>query len=489
MMPYPQPIESDPDMIKLYNTMTRSVDEFRPIDDNNVGIYTCGPTVYNYAHIGNLRTYVFEDILKRALLHEGYHVRHVMNVTDVGHLTSDSDTGEDKMEKGAAREGKTVWEIAEMYFQAFRADMAALHLVEPDVWCKATDHIAEQIELIYRLEAKGFTYIIDDGVYFDTSKLSDYGKLARLDIEGLRSGARVEIAAGKKSLTDFALWKFSPKDKRRLMEWESPWGVGFPGWHVECSAMAMKYLGEQADIHCGGIDHIPVHHTNEIAQSESATGRTWVNWWMHGEFLVLAKDKAEGDAEKMSKSSGDFLRLKVLTDKGYDPLAYRFFCMGAHYRQQLAFSWANLDQANARFEWLRTKAIELRAAAGGIAMPDKLVARQADAFFSAVNDDLNMPQALAALSGLLADKSAEAPAVYATLLEMDKILGLGLGTIQERKVQVDKGEEAEIQKLIDERLAARKAKDFARADDIRKQLAAMGVELKDTRQGTTWRKM
>ncbi|MBM3321085.1 MAG: class I tRNA ligase family protein, partial [Candidatus Eisenbacteria bacterium] len=265
-------------MIRLYNTMTRSVEPFEPLDSGKVGLYTCGPTVYQYAHIGNLRTYVFEDVLKRVLTEAGYEVQHVMNVTDVGHLVSDADTGDDKMEKSAAKQGKTIHEIADFYWRAFREDMRRLHVLEPDVWCKATDHITEQIDLVRRLEERGFTYRLEDGIYFDTSRLKDYGQLARLDRDGLQAGARIEMVEGKRSPTDFALWKLSPKEKKRLMEWESPWGIGFPGWHIECSAMSVRYLGDRFDIHCGGVDHIAIHHTNEIAQVEAAYGHEWVRW-------------------------------------------------------------------------------------------------------------------------------------------------------------------------------------------------------------------
>jgi cysteinyl-tRNA synthetase len=474
--------------LRLYNTLTRRVDEFRPIEQGKVGLYTCGPTVYNYAHVGNLRTYVFEDILKRALLAEGYRVRHVMNVTDVGHLTSDADVGQDKMEAGAAREGKTVWEIADFYWQAFKSDMQRLNLLPPDIWCRATDHIPEQIAMIQALEAKGFTYVIEDGVYFDTSRLSDYGKLARLDIEGLKAGARIELAAGKRNPTDFALWKLSPKDSKRLMEWPSPWGVGFPGWHIECSAMAVKYLGERADIHCGGIDHIAVHHTNEIAQAESAMGHPWVNWWMHGEFLVMARGD-EGDAAKMSKSSGEFLTLDRLIGRGFDPLAYRYFCLNAHYRAQLAFSWEALEGSATAFERLRGRAIELREAAKSAETEPPAILRQhLDDFRLAVQDDLNMPRALAAMWGLLRDSQAPKDQACATLLEMDRVLGFNLDTIQPRKTEVAADLQEQVQKLIDQRNAARAARNFALADEIRKQLAAMGIELKDTPQGTVWRK-
>jgi cysteinyl-tRNA synthetase len=529
-------------MLRLYNTMTRSVDEFRPIEKGKADLYTCGLTVYNYAHIGNLRTYIFEDILKRTLQLCGYEVRHVMNITDVGHLTSDADVGEDKMEAGAAREGKTAWEIAEFYQRAFVKDLHRLNILEPDIWCKATDHIAEQIELVRTLEQKGYTYVIEgDGVYFDTSKLPDYGKLVRLDVEGLRAGARVEMVAGKKNPTDFALWKFSPKDtgtgKKRQMEWPSPWGVGFPGWHVECSAMAVKYLGERLDIHCGGVDHQAVHHTNEIAQTEAAYGHKWVNWWMHGEWLVLPKEG--GEAAKMSKSSGEFLTLDFLIQKGYDPLAFRYFCLNAHYRQQLTFTWESLDAAANALGRLKRMLLELRPAYKGNEQP---IEKYTSEFRQAVEDDLNMPRTLATMWNLLKDVSAEKGDIYATLLAMDRVLGLniaelGLVTIQVRssgrssasasatvtpaKETIQKPindaketiqklidewtaarnakdfaradasrEQLEkmIQPFIDERLAARQAKNFARADEIRKQLSDMGITLEDSADGTTWRR-
>ena len=284
--------QQDHPALVVYNTLQRDKMEFTPLDPQRqkVGMYTCGPTVYNYAHIGNLRTYVFEDILKRTLLYNGFAVQHVMNITDVGHLTDDADQGDDKMEKGAWREGKTVWQIAEKYTRAFQQDIADLNILGPDIWCKATDHIEQQIALVQQLEARGMTYRIDDGIYYDTTKFPAYADFAQLDIDHIRAGARIEMVSGKKNPSDFALWKFSPKTgAKRQMEWESPWGIGFPGWHIECSAMSMHYLGEQFDIHCGGIDHIPVHHTNEIAQVEAVTGQRWVYYWLHGEFLVVGK--------------------------------------------------------------------------------------------------------------------------------------------------------------------------------------------------------
>ncbi|MCK5113406.1 MAG: cysteine--tRNA ligase [Phycisphaerae bacterium] len=465
--------------MKLYNTMTRNVDEFTAIDPPLVRLYTCGPTVYNYAHIGNLRTYVFEDVLKRVLTMDGYKVKHVMNVTDVGHLVSDNDDGEDKMALGAEREGKTVWELAEFYWEAFKKDMQRLNLIEPDVWCKATDHIQEQIDQVRILEEKGYTYIIADGVYFDTSKLDDYGKLGRLDIAGLQAGHRVKMTEGKKNYTDFALWKFSPADQQRLMEWESPWGMGFPGWHIECSAMAVKYLGDRLDIHCGGVDHVNVHHTNEIAQAECALGHEWCNWWVHGEFLTMAKNE-DSDGGKMSKSSGEFLTIDLLVKKGYDPLVYRYFLLNAHYRQQLAFSWDGLDSAANAMSNLKRAVLEIRSSYTGGEQP---LDEHMQKFRDAVNDDLAMPRGLAAMWGLL--KADAAPAeIYATLLEMDKILGLGIADMQEDILDVDP---AEIEKLIEERKTARAEKNFARADEIRDIFAEMGIEVMDTAEGTTWR--
>jgi cysteinyl-tRNA synthetase len=469
--------------ITLYNTMTRSKDPLQPRQAPEVSLYTCGPTVYNYAHIGNLRTYVFEDILKRTLLYCGYEVNHVMNVTDVGHLVSDGDDGEDKMALGAEREGKTVWEIAQFYWDAFRKDIQRLNIIDPTVWCRATDHIQDQIDQVSLLEEKGFTYTIEDGVYFDTSKLTDYGKLARLDISGLRAGARIEVTEGKRSYTDFALWKLSPKDSKRLMEWESPWGMGFPGWHLECSTMAMRYLGEHLDIHCGGIDHIAVHHTNEIAQAESALGHEWTKCWMHGEFLTMAKSD-DSSGGKMSKSSGEFLTLDVLVDKyGYEPVAYRYFLLGAHYRQQLAFSWEGLDAAASAMGRLKRIVLDTRPQYAGTETP---IAECMDEFEAAITDDLNMPRALAAMWKATKTTSATPGEIYATLLQMDRILALGVAEMAPEETGAS---DEDIDALVTERTAARANKDYARGDEIRDQLAELGVEIMDSPEGTSWRRI
>ncbi len=452
--------------LMLYNTLTRRKEPFAPIGET-VKLYTCGPTVYHYAHIGNLRTYLFEDILVRTLRYDGFSVRHVMNITDVGHLTSDADEGEDKMEKGAAREGKSVWDVARFYTDAFKDDIRRLNIGEPDIWCKATDHIPEQIAQIETLERRGLTYAIGDGVYFDTAKVDDYGKLARLDIEKLKAGARVEVASGKRNPADFALWKLSPTDgAKRQMEWDSPWGTGFPGWHIECSAMSMKYLGEHFDIHCGGIDHIPVHHTNEIAQAEGATGRKpWVNVWMHGEFLVI-------DKGKMAKSGDNFLTLQALVDKGYAPLVYRYLCLTAHYRQQLGFSWEAMESARSSYESLRNKIVDLKGKSGIGGERSEAKAHE-DAFARAIDDDLSTPKALAALWDLLRD-DAIAPAQRVALAQrFDEVLGLGIARFGEDEIP------AQIAALAREREQARARKDWKRSDALRDEIRERGYLVED----------
>ena len=450
--------------IELYDTYTRSLREFVPLEPGKVGMYACGPTVYDYAHIGNLRTYIFEDVLRRTLELAGYQVNHVVNITDVGHLTSDADTGEDKMEKGAKRTGKSAWEIAELYTEAFMSDLRHLNILEPSIWCRATDHIEEQIRDIQNIEQAGYTYITSDGVYFDTSKLEHYGHLARIDVEGLNAGSRVELGE-KRNATDFALWKFSPQDQQRQMEWKSPWGKGFPGWHIECSAMSVKYLGTLFDIHCGGKDHIPVHHTNEIAQSEVCYNTKLANYWLHGYFL-------ETDQDKMSKSAGEFLRLQTLIDKSYDPLAYRYLCLTAHYRNDLKFTWESLDSA-------ATALNRLRVAMYDWGDPGQVDTYWLQRFEQELARDLNTPKALAVVWGLVRESIPDA-VKKATLLAMDKALGLDLANWAPMAQDVPET----VLELLDRRNTARKNKDWTSADALRDQINALGYEIEDGPAGT-----
>lgn len=449
--------------LQLFDTYEREVRPFQPLNGNSVGIYCCGPTVYNFAHIGNLRTYLFEDLLVRVLRANAYEVNHVVNITDVGHLVSDADTGEDKMELGTKRTGMTAWELAEFYTSAFEKDLARLNVQTPSIWCKATDHIQEQIEFVQDLEAKGFTYETSDGIYFDSRKLNNYGHLARLDIEGLQAGARVDQGE-RKFVTDFALWKFSPEGEQRQMEWDSPWGRGFPGWHIECSAMSAKYLGDYFDIHCGGEDHIPIHHTNEIAQTEASRGTRLANFWMHGYFLQM-------DDAKMSKSTGEFLTLDVLIERGFDPLVYRFFCLGGHYRSQMSFSWESLEAA-------RTSLNRLYDAAFSWGEPGEPDQDTLDRFFAALNDDLGMPKAMAIVWELVKSDLAD-DVKKATLIRFDDILGLGIAEWSPEEVEVPEA----VLELLEARETAREEKNWARADEIRDEITALGYVIEDTPEG------
>ena len=452
-----------PTALKLYDNYTRSLRSFGALKAGAVGLYTCGPTVYDYQHIGNFRTFLFEDLLRRVLEWNGYEVTHVMNVTDVGHLTSDADTGEDKMEKGARRTGKTAWEIAELYTGAFLEDMRALNIEDPTILCRATDHIREQIEFIADIERNGYTYRTSDGIYFDTSKQPDYGYLARLDKAGLEAGKRVDLGE-KMHPTDFALWKFSPPGEKRQMEWPSPWGTGFPGWHIECSAMAQKYLGDFFDIHCGGEDHIPVHHTNEIAQTEARVGTRLANFWMHGYFL-LANDA------KMAKSAGEFLRLKSLTDRGYDPLAYRYLCLTAHYRSQLNFTFDALDASATALE-------RMRSAFHALPHAEAADPRYVERFTAEINDDLNLPRALALAWEVLRGELPSA-ARRSTLAAFDRVFGLGLEAWQPKEETIPEV----VRALSAARAAARAAKQWAEADRLRAELRAAGWEVEDEPDG------
>jgi cysteinyl-tRNA synthetase len=449
--------------LRLFDTYTRSRRTFAPLQPPVVGLYACGPTVYDYAHIGNLRTYIFEDILRRVLDFNGYTVTHVMNITDVGHLVSDADTGEDKMEKGARRTGKSAWAIAEFYTQAFKEDLRRLNILEPAIWCRATEHIPEQIEAIRCIEAKGFTYRTSDGLYFDTSKFPGYGHLAQLDITGLQAGVRVDMGE-KRHPTDFALWKFSPSDHQRQMEWESPWGVGFPGWHIECSAMSATYLGPFFDIHCGGEDHIAVHHTNEIAQTEACHGTHLANYWLHGHFLQL-------DEAKMAKSTGDFLRVQTLMERGYDPLAYRFFCLSAHYRAKLNFTWDSLDGAATALQ-------RLRLATDSWGPPDRADAEYMQQFTEQINDDLNLPRAMAVTWDMVRS-GLPAATKKATLLQFDRVLGLRLTKWQPPEEAVPE----ELMTLVQQRQQARAEKRWKDADALREQIKVAGYEIEDRPEG------
>lgn len=449
--------------LALYDTWSRTVRPFAPLHAGSVGLYCCGPTVYDYAHLGNLRTYVFEDVLRRVLAHSGYEVRHVVNITDVGHLTSDADEGEDKMERGSRRTGESAWAVAARYTDAFMADWRALNLLAPTVWCRATDHVAEQIAFIAEIERAGYVYRTDDGLYFDTSKQDDYGFLARLDRAGLQAGKRVAVGA-KRSPTDFALWKFSPPGVKRQMEWDSPWGRGFPGWHIECSSMSAKYLGSLFDIHCGGEDHVAVHHSNEIAQTQAAYGTRLANFWMHGHFLTL-------DMAKMSKSSGDFVRLQSLRDRNVDPLAYRYLCLTAHYRSKLHFNWDALAAAQTALNRLRNLYADWPA--GG-----SVDAGFAARFDAEINDDLNLPRALAVLWALV-KSDLPAAVLKATVERFDTVLGLGLREWERPAAAIPDA----IRALLNEREAARAEKDWARADALRERLLESGWQVADGKQG------
>jgi cysteinyl-tRNA synthetase len=449
--------------LRLYDTYTRRLREFEQLDPPDVGMYCCGPTVYDYAHIGNLRTYLFEDALRRVLEFEGFTVKHVVNITDVGHLTSDADEGEDKVEERSRSTGRSAWQIAEHYTRAFQADMERLNMLQPTIWCRATEHITEQIELIRCIEANGFAYRTSDGIYFDTSRLPSYGRLARLDVAGLRAGSRVDVGE-KRQLTDFALWKFSPAGVQRQMEWESPWGVGFPGWHIECSAMAAKHLGPFFDIHCGGEDHIPVHHTNEMAQTRACYGTDLANFWVHGYFLQAGE-------ERMAKSSGRFLRLQDLVDRGYDPLAYRYLCLTAHYRSRLSFTWEALAGATRALDRLRTATCEW----GRPGSPDGAYLSR---FAAEVEDDLNLPRAVAVTWDLVRS-DLPAPVRQATLLEFDRVLGLRLAEWEPPEMAIP----AEILQLVEQRAKLRAAKRWEEADALRDQIRAAGYEIEDSAQG------
>lgn len=478
--------------LKLFNTMGKSLQEFKPIKEGFVGFYGCGPTVYNYAHIGNLRAYVFLDILDRTLTFLGYKIKHVMNITDIGHLTGDADDGEDKMLKTAQERHQSVMEIAQFYTDAFIKDIDRLNIRHPDVICRATEHVQEMIELIKKIEANGHTYMAGGNLYYDTTTFADYGKLANLNLEELKAGAGNRgLDENKRNPTDFVLWFTKSKFENQALTWDSPWGRGYPGWHIECSAMSMKYLGEQFDIHTGGIDHIPVHHTNEIAQSEGATGKKWVNYWLHNEFLVEKNGK-------MSKSSGEFLTLQRLIDKGYEALDYRYFLLGAHYRSQVMFSWEAMDSAKNGRKALVNRAKKVLEAAGGRTADENSLSEKAkgylDSFKADLENDLATPQALSRLQVAVKDNELKAEDALFLIKKMDSVLALDLlkeaessGTPDAELNSTDP-EAAQIEQLLLQRTQAKKDKDFALADKIRDDLAVKGIIIVDTPTGPTWKR-
>lgn len=449
--------------ITLYNTLTRKKEEFHPIQEEKAGIYACGPTVYWFAHIGNLRSFILADLLNRVLAYNGFDTTLIMNITDVGHLVGDEDEGEDKMIVAMKREGKNAYDIAAFYTEAFLKDIDRLNIERADEYPKATEHIEEQIAMVKKLEDNGFTYTTSDGVYMDTSTLNDYGRLSGQSAEEKQAGVRVEMGE-KKHATDFALWKFSPKDQQRDMEWDSPWGKGFPGWHIECSAMSTKYLGLPFDIHTGGVDHIPVHHENELAQTEGAEGKLQAKTWLHGEFLTV-------DGGKMSKSLGNLYTLDQLEEKGFDPLAYRYFCLQAHYRTKLNFTFEALEAAQNALNRLRATTRNWDTPSGGCA---DFHAR----FLQAVNDDLDLPKALAIVWELV-DSEYDSSAKAGSLLHFDQILGLGLETYVGKPIEAPE----EVMKLVEEREEARKEKDFETSDRLRDEIAGMGYTIEDTAEG------
>ena len=462
--------------IRLFNTMTRKVEDFKPLVPGHVSFYGCGPTVYHYAHIGNMLCFIRNDLMRRMFIENGYNVHHVMNITDVGHLTSDEDdSGEDKMEKGAARDNKSVWDIAKFYTEQFLRDFDDLNNLRPTEMPHATDFIAEQIELIKKLEDLGYTYEIpDDGIYYDTSKFPGYGRLTGGSLEGNRAGARVEFNKLKRNITDFALWKFSPKDKKRQMEWDSPWGVGFPGWHAECSAMSMRLLGDHFDIHTGGEDLARVHHTNEIAQSEPITGAPWVSYWVHWAFLMDKSGK-----EKMSKSNGEFLSLDALRNRGYDPIVYRYFITLGHFQSQLAFSWDALDAAANGYKNIVRKVADIITNQSGDLDQDVYDAWH-DKLLEPTSDNLKTAETLVVFQKLLKDNSVNNTTKIALIEFVDRLLGL-MFMEHANKLRAAESEiaPAEIQELAEKRADAKKNREFAAADELRGKIAAAGWTITD----------
>ena len=465
-------------MIYLYNTLSRKKEIFEPSKDNTVRMYSCGPTVYNYAHIGNLRAYIFMDTLRRVLKYNGYKINGVMNITDVGHLTSDGDTGEDKMEKASKRENKSPYEIAEYYTDWFLKDAKKLNIELPEKLCKATDHIQDMIEFVQGLIDNGMAYEVDGNVYFDVQKLKSYGRLSGINLEDLKAGARIAVNEQKKSPYDFALWIKAPEN--HIMKWQSPWGVGYPGWHIECSTMSRKYLGDTFDIHTGGVDHIPVHHENELAQTEGYSGKLQARFWMHVEFLQV-------DGGKMSKSLGNCYRIEELEEKGYSALDYRYFCLNGHYRKKLNFTFDALNAS--KIARSRLNALLLSHKNGKETCDNQKLAEYKKQFVDAINDDLNIPYALGVLWTMLKDMPASKD-VFDLALEMDKIFGLSFDSLKEEVAEQKPQEDIpqEVKELAEKRAEAKKQKDFALADELRNQIDKLGYLIIDGRQNFEIRK-
>ena len=453
--------------IKIFNTLGKEKIAFKPIAQGKVGIYSCGPTVYNYAHIGNLRAYVFSDILRRMFEFNNFEVKQIINITDVGHLSDDGDEGEDKMEKGAKREGKTVWDIARFYEGEFLKDMDLLNIIPATKYTRATEHIFDMIEMVKGLEKNNLTYVAGGNVYFDTSKIKDYGKLANLKLDEESIQSRVEKDPNKKNYFDFVLWFTNHKYANHAMMWDSPWGRGFPGWHIECSAMSSKYLGEHFDIHTGGIDHVPVHHTNEIAQAEGCFGHKWVNYWMHNEFLVVKDD------EKMAKSAGNFLRLQSILDKGFSALDYRYFLLGTHYRKKIMFSWEAMEGARNSLKKLKNKIFELKKEEAEFSQEKFDVWN--NKFTEQINDDLNTPNTLAVLWDLLNDSNTSSTTKLKLVGSFDSVLGLNL--LKEELINIPD----EIKELAEKRWKAKQEKNWDLSDSLRNDIKKSGYEILDSK--------
>lgn len=456
--------------MKLYNTLTRKKEEFAPLDGKTVRMYSCGPTVYNFAHIGNMRTYIFMDILRRTLRYEGYKVKGVMNITDVGHLLSDADEGEDKMEKAAKEQRKSPYEIADFYTKVFFDDLKKLNIGKPELTPKATEHIREMLDFVYTLCEKGYGYETSDGIYFDISKFPAYGQLSGINLEDQKAGARVEVNDEKRSPFDFAIWKKAPKE--HIMQWDSRWGKGYPGWHIECSAMSKKYLGEVFDIHTGGVDHIPIHHENEIAQSYGDSGKNPAKFWMHGEFMLVNNGK-------MSKKLGNTYLVSQLEEMGYSPMCFRYFCLNTHYRKKLNFTFEGMD--GAKTAYARLCALVAKHREGENDVSDEKLAAYRKGFEEDVTDDLNVPGAMGVLWTMLKEPASRK--IYALALEMDKIFGLKLDEAKAEEVKEEFP--AEITAIANERAAARAAKDWGKSDELRAKLDELGYAVKDTKEGYT----